>query len=257
MALAWPVQVPSPRQPMTTSDSSPGAITVGCAELPPGMSRAAYFRALPLLEMRLPGDRIPPARVAGRWASEAGRAGRIALVAPRSMMRFHQADAAARAAIDDDAALLAGTAIQSGAAAVVFATPPDLSPSSAHRDALRRFFDEIASADRFRALRIWQPDGLWRPLGAAAFAAELGVVAAVDPLAPDPLEEGVPEAPTEAAYARVTGLARAGRRLGTDDLDRLVEWAAPSARATIVFATPTRFRDALALARSLGEGDGP
>jgi uncharacterized protein YecE (DUF72 family) len=242
---------------MTTSDSPHGAITVGCAELPPGMNRAAYFRALPLLEMRLPGDRIPPARVADRWASEAGRAGRIALVAPRSMMRFHQADADARAAIEETAVRLAETAVHTGAAALVFCTPPDLSPSSAHRDALRRFFGDTASPERFAALRVWQPDGLWRPPSAAAFAAELGVIAAVDPLAPDPLEEGVPEAAADAAYARVTGLGRAGRPLGTDDLDRLVEWAASSQRAAIVFATPTRFRDAVALARSLSDGDEP
>jgi uncharacterized protein YecE (DUF72 family) len=227
-------------------------IAVGCAELPPGMSRAAYFHKLPFLEMKLPGDAVPAARVAERWATDAGERGRFSLVAPRWMAACHKVDE--RTVLDVDAAIagLADTATRARAAAVVFATPPDLSPSSAHRDALRRYFAEVASAERFPGIaRVWQPDGLWRPMVASAFAAELGVTAVIDPLGPDPLEDGLPDAPEEIAYARVTGLGRPGRPLKTDDLAELLEWAGASERAFVVFATTARFKDARTLARAL------
>jgi len=237
---------------MSDSELPPPRVAVGCAELPPGMSRAAYFKKLTLLEMRLPGDSAPAARVAERWAAELGDRGQLSLVAPRWMAACHRPEARSPAEIDAAVADLAATATRARAAAVVFATPPDLSPSTAHRDALRRFFTDVASSERFAgAARIWQPDGLWRPIVAAAFAAELGVAAAVDPLAPDPLEEGLPDAPDGVAYARVTGLGRPGRPLGVDDLSQLLEWAEPSERAFLVFATTARYRDARALARAL------
>lgn len=233
-------QTPSPR------------IAVGCAELPPGMSRAAYFHKLPLLEMKLPGDASPAARVAQRWAADAGERGQLSLVAPRWMAACHKGAERTASEVDAAVAGLAETALRARAAAVVFATPPDLSPSSAHRDALRGFFADVATAERFPGIaRVWQPDGLWRPSPAAAFAAELGICAAVDPLAPDPLEDGLPDAPAEVAYARVTGLGRPGRPLGTDDLAELLEWAGASERAFVVFATTARFKDAIALARAL------
>jgi len=232
---------------------SAASITVGCAELPPGKNRAAYFRALPLLEMRLPGDRIPAPSVADRWRADAGSR-QLALVAPRALLQLRAPGALTPVDLESQTAALAETAARIRAAAVVFITPPDLSPSSAHRDLLRSFFDEVATADRFGgeggSVRVWQPDGLWRPVVADALAQELGLVAAIDPLAADTLEEGIPEA-GEIAYARVTGLGRPSRPLGTDDLEQLVEWAAPSRRAFIVFATPTRYQDAIALSRAL------
>jgi uncharacterized protein YecE (DUF72 family) len=240
-------------------ESQRARIAVGCAELPPGMNRAAYFRRLSLLEMRLPGDRPPAARVAERWREEAGE-GQLALVAPRDLCSFHRPSGPGADELERAAAELANVAARARAAAVVFVTPPDLSPSSANRDRLQHFFAAVAGPDRFGGgagpLRVWQPDGLWRPAAAAAFAEELGIVAAVDPLAADPLEEGIPDAAT-VAYARVTGLGRPSRPLGTDDLDRLAEWAAPAERAFIVLATSTRLPDALALSRTLGQAPAP
>ncbi len=245
-----------------TTDTTDARIFVGCAELPPGMGRAAYFRRLGFLEMRLPGDKIPAPRVAERWRADAGD-GALALVAPRALSSFHQPDALSAADLDAAVARFADAAAHARADALVFATPPDLSPSSANRDRLRHFFTAVAGPERFGrsagdadgaaggAIRVWQPDGLWRPDGAAAFAAELGIVAAVDPLAGDPLEEGIPDAPEGVAYARITGMGRPGRPLGADDLARLADWAAPSRRAFIAFATPSRLKDAITLARSL------
>jgi uncharacterized protein YecE (DUF72 family) len=233
-----------------TTGTYEARIAVGCAELPPGMNRAAYFRKLHFLEMRLPGDDMPAPRVAERWRADAGD-GELALVAPRGLCSVHQPVNAGE--LDSSVARFAEAAARAGAAAVVFATPPDLSPSSANRDRLRHFFTDVASPARFAggAIRVWQPDGLWRPHVAAAFAAELGIVAAIDPLAGDPLEEGIPDAPDDVAYARVTGMGRPGRPLGADDLAQLADWAATSRRAFIAFATTSRLKDAIALARSL------
>jgi len=243
---------------MTASTPSTAHVSVGCAELPPGMNRTAYFARLDLLEMSVRGEHIPTERIVARWADEAGERGRYALVAPRWLCHFHRGDDGELAAIERAVGELARAAAGTRAAAVVFATPPDLSPSLAHRDALRRFFATAASAERFAGddassptARIWQPSGLWRPTTAAAFAAELGVAAVVDPLAGDPLEEGIPPAPDDVAYARVTGLGRPSRPLGPDDLAELVEWASPSRRAFLVLATATRFQDAVLLARTI------
>jgi uncharacterized protein YecE (DUF72 family) len=233
---------------MSTS-ASRTRIAVGCTELPPGMTRVAFFRVLSLLEMRLPNERAPAERVAERWREEAG-AGYLSLVAPRPLSTIQPGRGAD---LEAEMAAFAVAATHARADAVLFITPPALSPSSAHRDALRRFFDETASAERFGedTVRVWQPDGLWRPVVAAAFAAELGIVAATDPLAGDPLEEGIPDA-GEIAYARITGLGRPSRPLGIDDLERLIDWTAASDRAFIAFATPTRYKDAVSLARALG-----
>lgn len=226
-------------------------VAVGCAELPPGMSRLAFFRQLALLETRFPGDEIPNQRVVRRWRAEAGADGQLVLVAPRAICALHRSEdpAAPRAEM---AARLCEAAAQAEAPAVLFPTPPEVSPSSGHRDALAEFFSEHVSAERMgTTVRVWAPDGLWRPRVAASFAASLDVVTAVDPLARDSLEEGKPEPAAGVTYARVHGLGQRTRPLSDDDLGRLAEWISPSARAFVVFATVARVADARAFKRWL------
>ena len=235
------------------------AISVGCAELPPGMARKVYFQKLQFLETRLPGDETPGERILRRWRQEAGGPGRFALVAPRDLCDPSGAREASIAAEKRvRAGELARAAAELGAAAVVFPTPPEITPGSAHRDRLRWLFEEVASSERFGDIvRVWQADGLWRPAVAAGVAEELGVVAAQDPLAEDSIGEGpVPEA-GPVAYARVTGLGRSGRPLAEDDLARLAEWLEPCRRAFVAFATTARLRDAQGLARWVGGSIGP
>src|SRR5690606_3934865 len=128
-----------------------------------------------------------------------------------------------------------------------------VTPSTAHRDRLRWLFEEVAPAERMGgALRVWQPDGLWRPAVAHRVAGELGVVAVQDPLAEDVLDEGPLPEPGPIAYVRVLGLGRSGRPLGEDDLARIAEWLEPCRRALVAFGTTARLRDATALARWVG-----
>lgn len=237
---------------MSGADAERREISVGCAELPSGMARRLYFHKLRFLEARLPSDQIPGERILRRWRAEAGEAGRFALVAPRELCDLHlpTADLPGHAAL---ALRLSECAAVLQAAAVVFATPTQVTPSASHRDALKRFFDEVATAERFPgAARVWQPDGLWRPPVVARVARELGVVPAQDPLAPDPLEEGGAPPPGEIAYVRVPGLGRANRPLGDDDLARLAEWLEPCRRGFVVFDTPAKLRDAVGLSRWVG-----
>lgn len=231
-------------------------ISVGCVDLPHGMSRRVYFQKLRFLETRLPADEVPSERIMRRWRNEAGGAGRFAIVAPRDLYEPPTSPESApeRAAIAARASLLASGARQAGAVAVLFATPPSLTPSTAHRDRLRRLFEDIAGPDRFSGLcRIWQPDGLWRPALAARLARELGVVAACDPLAADAFDDGGPPPPGAIAYARVGGMGRPSRALGDDDLARLAEWLEPCQRGFVAFDTPAKLRDAQGLARWVGD----
>ena len=240
---------------MASSDDSraaPAAILVGCTDLPHGLSRRRFFASVGLLETHLPGDAVPSERVLDRWAAEAGERGSFALIAPRELCAAQRAGrdpAEARTRAER----LAGAARRIRARAVVFATPAELRPSAAHRDSLRRLFAEEASPDLFgEVMRVWQPGGLWHGPEAAEMAAELGVVAAHDPLAEDVLDVGEPE-PGAWACARISGLGRPGRPLGEDDLLRVADWIAPAERGLITFATPSRFDDARGLAKLIAE----
>src|SRR5690606_9577700 len=155
----------APQETLDENDSDQRReIFVGCAELPPGMSRTVYFQKLRFLETRLPGDELPGERVLRRWRADAGGAGRFAIVAPRELCDLSgslEARRADRVALADR---LGRAAAELGAAAVVFPTAPEVTPSTAHRDRLRWLFEEVAPAERMGgALRVWQPDGLWRP----------------------------------------------------------------------------------------------
>lgn len=231
-------------------------ISVGCVDLPHGMSRRVYFQKLRFLETRLPADEVPSERIMRRWRTESGGAGRFAVVAPRDLCEPASGPESAteRAAVVARASLLAAGARHSGAAAVLFTTPPSLTPSTAHRDRLRRLFEDIAGPDRFAGLvRVWQPDGLWRPALAARLASDLGVVAACDPLAADVFDDGGPPPAGDIAYARIGGMGRPSRPLGDDDLARLAEWLEPCQRGFVAFDTPAKLRDAQGLARWVGD----
>jgi uncharacterized protein YecE (DUF72 family) len=231
-------------------------ISVGCAELPQSMSRKVYFQKLRFLETRLPADEVPSERILRRWRTEAGGAGRFALIAPRELCESTAVpdSPSERAAIAARASFLAEGARHAGAAVVLFVTPPSLTPSTAHRDRLRRLFEDIAGPERFAGLvRAWQPDGLWRPAVAARVARDLGVVAACDPLAADAFDDGGPPPPGAIAYARVGGMGRPSRPLGDDDLARLAEWLEPCQRGFVSFDTPAKLRDAQGLARWVGD----
>jgi uncharacterized protein YecE (DUF72 family) len=152
------------------------------------------------------------------------------------------------------------TTLDAGAA--IFRTPPELSPSVSNRDAMRRFFGERATAERFGGrTRVWVPSGLWDPPVAHAFATELGILCGLDPLGADPdrsfasFFDGLVG---DDVYLTISGSARSSRRrTSNDDLTVVAELATRFDRAWVVFATMDPFPDAIRFAKLIGAADSP
>jgi hypothetical protein len=236
-----------------------GSVRVGTVDLPARAGWDRYFGALTYLE--LSGLFAAPVKTAtmSRWKAAAPPR-TLGLVAPWPIThrkppvgpRGWSSDAASGEYRDGEAAreavsALAAAAVRLEAAAVVFQSPADLSPSTATRDHLTAFFTGIAPASVFGgAERVWIPGGLWEPATALAFAEQLGVVCAVDPFVSDP-EHPLPPLPSQ-VYLRPTGLGRSGV-LSADRLDELHQLLDGTDSAIVAFATGERLKDALNLAK--------
>jgi uncharacterized protein YecE (DUF72 family) len=250
------------------NESAGAAMTVvGCADLPPGLRRKRFFEVLDYLENEGTRFRLPAARVLQRWRDEAGPRGRLGLVAPQvitdkpgtrgyarggeelTAKELAQAGAfgatpvverAVKTLIEACSALPADT--------VIFRSPPDFAPSAANRDAMRRFFAELAPAERFGdTVRVWEPQGLWEPEVAARLAGELGLVYAWDPLSNDPLATNLEadQLPEASGYFRITGLGVGKPRFDDYSLEPVLELASECERAWIVFAHAHKYPDAI------------
>ena len=130
---------------------------------------------------------------------------------------------------------------------VVFRSADTFSPSAANRDALTRFFAELATPDALGTERVWVPGGLWEPRAAVKFASELGVVCAIDPLVQAPGDQADPldDLEADSLYFRVESAGRAGtiRNERLEDLAALLE-GYEDRSVTVVFASPERWQDA-------------
>ena len=258
----------------TPSSQDSPAILVGCAELPPGLRRVRYFQRRRYLEVADTMYQLPKLSVLSRWSGDAEPNGRFGLLAPQvithkpdprgyrrggdNLAREQLADAGWFRATD-----LVVRSVEEFARvvrsvptdAVLFRAPADFSPSAANREALRRFFTDIAPAEIFAgAVRVWEPQGLWEPALAARVAAELGVVYACDPMSNDPLgakPDFFARLPTRDAYFRLTGLGRARQRFDAYALSTLLETVAAYDRVWIVFANADKYPDSMQLQRIL------
>jgi uncharacterized protein YecE (DUF72 family) len=232
-------------------------LRIGTVDVPPRIERERYFGELSYVELTATfAQPLKPSAIT-RWKACAP-AGSIGLVAPwqvthrdpprgvTSNERGDELRGQAPAAI----ARLSAEIAALEASCVVFRSPPLFAPSQDHRDRLRRFFAELAIS----AQRVWIPDGLWEPLDAIAFASELGVTCAFDPLVRAP---GVPleiytDLDLAAVYLRIEGIGRAGRLRAErlDDLAILVE-RYENVPITIAFASADRWQDARNLKKLL------
>jgi uncharacterized protein YecE (DUF72 family) len=241
---------------------------IGTVDIPDRTERGRYFVEFSYLELSaLFAGPLKPAALA-KWASIAPK-GSIGLVAPW-VFSHRQAPAAARLWRHDatagdfrdstparDALPPFRAAIDTlGAVHAIFRSPPLFAPSAVNRDRLRAFFGELATEDAIGTSRVWIPDGLWEPRAAAAFATELGVLCALDPLVREP---GQPpdlyfDLDVSALYLRISGLGRAGplRSELLEDLVELVEHYEDRS-ITIAFESPARWKDAYNLKKLLGE----
>jgi len=143
------------------------------------------------------------------------------------------------------------TALDAGV--VIFRTPPEFSPSQSNRDAMKRFFSEDATAERFSGrTRVWAPSGLWEPPAAYAVARDLGILCGLDPLGGDPERRHAPfwaSVSGDDTYLVVSGIGRARRRTNNDLLEQIAEIALRHDRAWVVFSTVEPFPDAIRLAK--------
>jgi uncharacterized protein YecE (DUF72 family) len=144
------------------------------------------------------------------------------------------------------------------AGVVIFRTPPEFSPSQTNREAMRRFFSEVATADRFQGrARVWVPSGLWEPPAAYAAARDLGILCGLDPLGGDPERHHAPfwaSLSGDDAYLVVSGLGRGRRRTSNDHLEQIAEIALRHDRSWVVFSTVEPFPDAIRLGKLVDDG---
>jgi len=239
---------------------------IGTVDIPDRTERERYFAELSYLELSaLFAGPLKPGALA-KWANVAPK-GVLGLVAPwvfthrqapeAARLWWHDASAGdfrdsapARDAIGPFRAAIDAL----GAVHAVFRSPPLFAPSAANRARLRAFFGELATEDAIGTSRVWIPDGLWEPRAAAAFAAELGVLCALDPLVREP---GQPpdlyyDLEVPALYLRISGLGRAGplRSEQLEDLVALVEHYEDRS-ITFAFESLSRWRDARNLKKLL------
>jgi hypothetical protein len=244
---------------------------IGTVDIPDRTERSRYFSELSYLELSaLFAGPLKPGALA-KWAEIAPK-GVIGLVAPwvfthrrapeASRLWRHDATAGdfrdsapARGALGPFRAAIDTL----GAVHAIFRSPSLFAPSAANRDRLRAFFGELATEDAIGISRVWVPDGLWEPRAAAAFATELGVLCALDPLVREP---GQPpdlyyDLDVPALYLRISGLGRAGalRNEQQEDLAALIEHYEDRS-ITIAFESPSRWKDARNLKKLL-EGSTP
>lgn len=249
-------------------------VIVGCAGLPTGVAWTRYFQRLPYLEVNT--LHVGPVRpsVLKRWRQSVSRTAAFGVVAPAIIThepgprgfgpRGWPVPAERRAELgrfrpgperDHGVAALREAVQLLDAAVAIFRTGPELTPSAANRDLMRRFFAEVMPASALGdCVRVWHPAGLWDAPLAHAFAQELGVVCAHDPIASDPTGElaafyaGLSG---DDAYLIASGLGRARRHLTGDQLEQIAEMADRHQRAWVVMATNEPFADAIRLGRVL------
>jgi hypothetical protein len=218
-------------------------VCVGTVDVPERVDRTRYFEELDYLELTLLARGEVTTKTRDRWAASCPRdvIGLVVTTELRTLPASLVADVTAF-----------------GATCVVFPSPALFSPSQAHRDQLKAFFNETATAERVATDRVWVPDGLWEPRAAVKLATELGVACAFDPLVREP---GTPpelydELDTTNLYFRVEAPHRPDT-LGAEHLEELAllveHYEARSAkRIRVAFATRNRWRDALAFRKLVG-----
>jgi uncharacterized protein YecE (DUF72 family) len=235
-------------------------------DIPLRVERDRYFRELSYVELSLLFTGPVKPGVLTRWAQVAPKRS-IGLVAPFPLT--HRRPPAGTKLWSHDASTgdfriseVARTTLAPlreavdtlEARYVVFRSPESFSPSAANRDQLRRFFAEVATPEVIGTARVWVPGGLWEPRAAVGFAAELGVVCAVDPLVRAPGEAIDPFEGLEAdsLYFRIEGGGRTGplRNERLEDLAALIE-SYEDVPVTVAFASSERWQDARNLKKLL------
>ncbi|MCW5800782.1 MAG: DUF72 domain-containing protein [Deltaproteobacteria bacterium] len=241
-------------------------VRIGTVDLPDRMERDRYFQELDYLELSALFAGPLNSAVLAKWAAVTPK-DTVGLVAP-FVLTHRQPPRGSKLWAHDlsvgdfrDSGLgrvalgqLGEAITKLGARCAVFRSPPLFAASQANRDTLKKFFTELATPEAVGG-RVWVPDGLWDARTAVKFATEIGVTAAIDPLAREPGQplESFFDLEASSLYFRITGLNQPLSAEKQDDLAALVEHyqAIP---LTVAFDSPSRWQDARALRSLLREG---
>lgn len=137
-----------------------------------------------------------------------------------------------------------------GSSSVAVRTPPSVTPGALSRKRLREFVE----ARRGEGLGVvWEPEGLWEPAVAAAFAKEIGATLMWPGFAGGRAvrEEGSDALVPDGAWLRVDG-AGPRRAIHGGHVDELLDQVDVDPDATIVFAGPRARGNLAQLADALG-----
>jgi hypothetical protein len=226
----------------------PTMVCVGTVDVPERVDRVRYFKELDYVELNLLARAEVTPKTRDRWAASIPR-GVVGLVVTTGLRALPPT--------------LVENVTAFGATCVVFPSPSLFSPSQAHRDQLRKFFTDVASAEQVATERVWIPDGLWETRDAVKLATELGVACAFDPLVRPPGTP--PEIYEELAATQLYFRVEAPHRpdtLGDEQLEELAilveHYEARSvSNIRVAFATRNRWRDARAFRKLVGLASSP
>lgn len=249
---------------------APSAVQIGCAGLPPGMARDRYFKTLKLLEVAGTRTQLPKTSVVRKWRRDAPDDARFAIAAwqlvtdraPRKgypgLKEELTPEQLAEAGHFRDTPTVRAAAERTfeaarllDAEAVVFHTPADFTPSAANRDAMRRFFTEVATPEvRGPARCVWRPEGLWQLEGVGELVEACGLTLALNPMAPD--EAALVQ--DAQAYLRVAPTGGVSR-VDEGHLYDLAELVGGLEQGWVLFGTANKWRDAQRLSKAIAEID--
>ncbi|MEO7112191.1 MAG: DUF72 domain-containing protein [Polyangiaceae bacterium] len=206
-------------------------LTVGCAGFPVPATR--YFKEFLFVEVQETHVALPGTGTIRRWKREAPEGFSFSLLAPREIGQEGFRDgkvveSALKSLIEVSKELDARTAI--------FVAPPEFTNARGNKAAVKEFLQGVKK--KFARV-VWEPPPSWNVDEAAELAAEVGAIAARDPLMSGVSKDKI-------AYYRLPGPAGHKSRYEDPAIERLAELcaSAPQEEATYVFTNVDMFADA-------------
>jgi uncharacterized protein YecE (DUF72 family) len=206
-------------------------LTVGCAGFPVPATR--YFKEFLFVEVQETHVALPGTGTIRRWKREAPPGFSFSLLAPREIGQEGFRDGKV---VESALKSLGEVSKELDARVAVFVAPPEFTNARGNKAAVREFLQAVKK--KFARV-VWEPPPSWDADEAAALAAEVGAIAARDPLVSGVSKESF-------AYYRLPGPAGHKSRYEDPAIERLAELcqSAPQKDATYVFTNVDMFADA-------------
>jgi uncharacterized protein YecE (DUF72 family) len=212
-------------------------ITIGCAGFPVPATR--YFKEFLFVEVQETHVAAPGTGTIRRWRREAPEGFHFSMLAPKEIGQEGFRDGKV---VENALSSLIEVGKELQATVAVFVAPPEFTASRANKAALKEFLTSVKK--KFEVV-VWEPPASWDPADADALTAEVGALAARDPLT-----HGMTTLPV--AYYRLPGPAGHKSRYEDPAIEKLGELARKSKNkeATYVFTNVDMFADAKRLKKA-------